>query len=217
MHVCIIHTEHFKKYHTGQKGQGRVWSEPGNRVKSKSLLSQHMRYLKAPPASFNGNSPLPDHYGAGWGSKTSLRKKIYILSIEMTERFLGCSDIFKGQPLNTRNMRWRKSLLSRFTPSYHAPTARAWKEKETLSCAYEVLRLQLKFHLIISPANINNSRQKRRCCQYWEINLIPLIYRDGRKWITPRVKFLSALNKSTQYSAEEIIQIRWWKMCIINI
>lgn len=87
---CIL-SSYSKDHSTGfedwaQGAKQRMWSQTGYVGKSNSQPAQYERYLKVPL--------LPDYYGA----ETFPHKIIYMLKIEMTERIVGWSDIFKGRP-----------------------------------------------------------------------------------------------------------------------
>lgn len=75
----------------GGGGEGKVWGQGWieQSIESACTLSEGATRL----LQWGANSPAPL-----WESETSLHKIIYTLWIEMTDRLLGCSDIFKGQP-----------------------------------------------------------------------------------------------------------------------
>lgn len=172
----------------------------GNRVKSNSQSSQYAHYLKVPPAFLSGN-PLPsDHHGAWWGSKTSSHTIIYMLWIKMTDRLLGCSDIFKVSHKRWEHLKCRKIAILQVYISLSCFNSLAREEMVTYcmqrggevgagqySYVFMHVRWGCNSNGIISfplLPYIKQSDQKPGCYQHQKINL-PAQIQSGWKKMNP--------------------------------
>lgn len=168
-----------------------------------------------PPASLSGNPLLPDHRGAQQRSKASLPKTIYMLWIEMTDRFLGCSGIFK---VNRKKQGTSEMVKNHYPAGLHSlimlQQPRLGKRQGHMQggclCFYACqVRLQLKFHHSIPTANINYKLKPRP----WMLPVLQsksattgwknYCHRDSVK-----NNMLRTISKLTQKSDEELIQAK---------